>query len=135
MSPGRKKFCSDECREEWKISSNGSVHARHASLIRALEKERVPQTDKLWSEDFYEALISDGCQYCTGSLSPSGIALDRIINSLGHRCWNVIACCSTCNGIKGDILTFEEMVLLRDGLVAIQARRQAREAEKKKAAQ
>lgn len=124
MPIGRLKFCTDACRDSHKTLRTGALHARHTVLIRLLQKERVPKTDKLYSEDFYEQLILGGCIYCEGPLSPSGHGLDRIINSLGHRCWNVVACCSFCNGIKSDQLSFEEMLLLRDGLIAIRELRE-----------
>ena len=80
-----------------------------------LDKEHVDYSDKLWKQDFYFELIAEGeCQYCFNPLSKTGHALDRIVNSLGHRCWNVVPSCGMCNSIKGgeDGLTFAEMMIL-----------------------
>jgi hypothetical protein len=123
---GRKKFCCDECRSEYRQQQQGKPEIRYVALLRILEQERVNKSDLLWHPEFYFSLIADNtCTYCTGPLSRSGIALDRIINKLGHRCWNVTACCSMCNKIKSgnDGLLFEEMLELREGLSRISLHR------------
>jgi hypothetical protein len=130
---GSTKTCSEECRAERKRASNGSVHARHACLVRQLEKERIPRTDKLWSANFYEGLIEGNeCSWCSGPLSRSGHALDRIDPDKGHLATNVLTACGLCNRIHSgpdkngnaeQALTFEEMKILRPGLVQIRNRR------------
>jgi hypothetical protein len=95
------KFCSDECRDK-RRSEGQNPQSRHYTLIRTLESERVPYLDLLWKFDFYVELIAGGCTYCNGPLGQSGHGLDKIINSLGHRCWNVTAACPVCNRIKSD---------------------------------
>jgi hypothetical protein len=120
--------CDGQCRTARKNARLRSVEARHSALLRVLASERVPRTDKLYSERFYEALIHEGiCIYCHCPLSPTGIALDRIVNPLGHRSWNVVACCSYCNSIKGDDeYTFQEMSEVFGPAVAeIRRRREA----------
>jgi 5-methylcytosine-specific restriction endonuclease McrA len=131
---GSLKFCDDECREAWQRISRSKPEARHASLVRILERERVPQTDLLYHFEFYAALIQDNCcTYCDGPLSPSSHALDRKINAEGHRCFNVVPSCGRCNSIKGDdeILTYEEMLLLKPILIEIRERRELLKPKKK----
>src|ERR1700730_11687017 len=128
----RQKFCpGDECRLEYRQQQQSKPEIRYVALLRTLEEERVDKADLLWHPEFYFSLIADNiCTYCTGPLSQSGIALDRIINKLGHRCWNVTACCSMCNKIKSgdDGLSWDEMLELRDGLTRVsQHRLDARE--------
>ncbi len=120
----RTKTCSDHCRDRRKIASTGSLYSRFAALRRCLVKENVPPTDKLYSLNFYEQLVLDGCVYCSGPLSPSGHGLDRINNDLGHRCYNVVVACGFCNGIKGDRLTWDEIMILAPGLKEIRERRE-----------
>lgn len=121
---GATRICSDRCRDIRKRQSSGMVTTRHAALIRVLKSEQVPLADRLYSLNFYEALLLDGCAYCKGPLSTSGHALDRIENSKGHRCFNVAACCGFCNGIKGDRLTWDEMMILAPGLEEIREKRE-----------
>jgi hypothetical protein len=119
-------YCGDDCREERRREILGSPESRHVVLCRQLEAERVPRTDLLWSLRFYQGLLEgcdNRCFYCEGPLSISGHSLDRIENLKGHRCWNVVPACSMCNSIKSDILSFSEMLELRDDLVRIAQRR------------
>src|SRR5258705_420590 len=105
MSQGRKKICFEECQENKKQKLLPSPQARHRNLLRILEQERVPKTDLLWSENFYSALLDFNgftCLTCQQPLSKSGHGLDRIVNRLGHRCFNVVPACSVCNRIKSD---------------------------------
>jgi len=106
---GRSRVCSDECRDIRK--RRNTVEQRHMGLRRLLYREHVPFSDSLWHVEFFRSLLADEtCAYCRGPLSPSGIALDRIVTALGHRCFNVVACCSDCNQIKSDDrFSFEEM--------------------------
>ena len=120
------KFCCEECRQEYRQQQQSKPEIRYVALLHTLEEERVDKSDLLWHPEFYFSLIAENiCTYCTGPLSQSGIALDRIINKLGHRCWNVTACCSMCNKIKSgnDGLSFEEMLELREGLTRISLHR------------
>jgi|HubBroStandDraft_6_1064221.scaffolds.fasta_scaffold1037300_1 hypothetical protein len=120
------KTCSVECRYERILERQGTPEFRHAQLVRRLEREKVPSTDLLYRFGFYASLIeANSCTYCEGPLSPTGHALDRIVNSKGHRCFNVVPCCARCNSIKGDDdnLTFEEMLILRPALIEIRIRR------------
>jgi hypothetical protein len=125
-------YCGSDCREQRRLANQSTPEARHVILLRTLQRERVPRLDLLWSFEFYAALIADGsCAFCDGRLSPSGHALDRIVNSMGHRCYNVAACCSDCNEWKGANTTFEEMLLLRPGLIAVRKKRDENEVSKK----
>jgi 5-methylcytosine-specific restriction endonuclease McrA len=50
--------------------------------------------------------------------------IDRVDNSIGYTPDNCVPCCTQCNRIKLDHLTYEEMLLLAPSLRAI---REARE--------
>lgn len=58
-----------------------------------------------------EALRLGVCHYCLGPLPRQGLGLDRKDNKQGYVEGNVVACCSSCNKIKVDELTYEEMVV------------------------
>ncbi len=49
--------------------------------------------------------------------------LDRKDNSKGYSQDNCVVCCTTCNAVKGATLTYDEMLLLREGLTKIAQRR------------
>jgi len=99
---------------------NTSLKAKHARLKKQLLKERVVETDPLFSLNFYAEIIKDGlCHYCQRSLNPFGHGLDRVKNELGHVSNNVVPCCAVCNTIKGAHFSYDEMMLLVPTLRAI----------------
>jgi len=57
----------------------------------------------------YSELISNPCTYCGGSLPETSGGLDRLDNSRGYDPDNVVPCCATCNYVRRDLFTPEEM--------------------------
>jgi hypothetical protein len=85
----------------------------YSKLKRALRKENVDSSDLLWNLHFYAELIKDNsCHYCWMPLSPCGHGLDRVNNSIGHFCFNVVPCCGQCNAIKGSFWDYKHMMNL-----------------------
>jgi predicted nucleic acid-binding Zn ribbon protein len=138
----RARVCSDVCREELRHARTATPASRHKNLIRVLEKERCPRTDPLWSEHYYTEILGDlHCLYCECDLtiwSPSGIALDRVQNSLngrpvGHTAANVIGpVCADCNSIRGNVLTVDEMFILKPSLILIRELRELKKPKRRK---
>ena len=62
------------------------------------------------TKEQHKNLVEKPCHYCNGSINPTGHALDRKDSSKGYFFSNVVTCCYSCNKIKSDLLTFEEMV-------------------------
>lgn len=114
------KFCSPECRET-RRDEGQNPRQRHAALLRVLEKERISQTDMLYHENYYFALIAYGiCFWCLGTLSRTGFALDRRDPSKPHSGDNAwIPACGRCNSTRSNLYTFEQFLLLKPGLEAI----------------
>lgn len=65
-----------------------------------------------------DAVISEPCHYCGTADVLRG--LDRIDNAIGHSLGNVVSCCHTCNMVRNDLFSVEEMKLL--GAVIAQIR-------------
>ena len=116
----KKIFCCEECKLEFQTAKLGTPESRHVCLLRVLDEERVPAVDPLRNLDFYAEIIASGlCTYCNLPLAKSGHALDKIINTLGHRAFNVCPCCPTCNRIKSDDeFSFKEMTTIIGPAVA-----------------
>ena len=71
------------------------------------------------------------CHYCDEYIpwaerNKNSYFLDRKNNFKGYTEENVVVCCSSCNEIKGRHVTYEEMLILRSGLLALTAFRRAR---------
>jgi hypothetical protein len=122
-------ICSEICRSERKADRLQQPEAKFVQLERQLEKEKI-----YWRDDplmhnlhFYTALLAWGeCQICAGGLG-TGIGIDRLSNSIGHRSNNIGAIlCGQCNRIRSDEFSIEDMALLRPALIQIRLRREAR---------
>lgn len=75
------------------------------------QRRAISERGLEWTISFEEYchLISKPCAYCTGPLPPQGVGLDRKDSEAGYTPDNVVPCCGTCNGIKSDKLSHEEM--------------------------
>ncbi|MGH7974755.1 MAG: hypothetical protein ACREBR_04470 [bacterium] len=88
-----------------------SIHGKYL-LAKFMAKQR--KIEFKLSEIQYEKIVSNPCIYChTVVYNVSGYSLDRINNSkkIGYTVRNVVPCCGSCNRIRGDNLTFEEMII------------------------
>jgi hypothetical protein len=63
-------------------------------------------------ESFHAELIQQPCHYCYGPLNPYGCGMDRIDGNIGYIIGNVVPCCHSCNTMKSDKLTYDEMMLV-----------------------
>ncbi len=77
---------------------------RYATYRRGAERRGY--AFELTVEEFTE-LWNKPCSYCNTPIS--GIGIDRKNNSIGYTIDNTIACCTTCNFMKGK-LTHNEFV-------------------------
>jgi len=59
------------------------------------------------TKDDFSTFWKAPCTYCGAEIETIG--LDRLDNELGYICGNVVACCMTCNSMKGR-LSFKEFV-------------------------
>lgn len=57
----------------------------------------------------YEKLVKENkCHYCQLELPETGYGLDRKNNKIGYTIKNSVPCCSFCNAIKSNLLTYKE---------------------------
>lgn len=61
-------------------------------------------------EQHARLLSSGACHYCQGALPETGSGLDRKDNSVGYIESNCVPCCFTCNMLKSDLLSYDEML-------------------------
>ncbi len=100
----REHYTKDKMPERYERYTQASRYSAAKTHARRKGKEfNISKSD-------YLELISKKCTYCGGTLPLHGIALDRLDNSKGYVIGNVVSCCTTCNRIRGDHLSFEEMV-------------------------
>jgi hypothetical protein len=81
-----------------------------AQLRYASFKQRLKDRVKLSEFEYCKIFENDPpCIYCGLLIRATGSGLDRIDNSKDYTIDNVNPCCGTCNDIRGDNLTVEEM--------------------------
>lgn len=111
--------CGERYVEKYKRVCSVCTAANQAKCVSEWRKNNPYKTSistakrrKLeWdiSEEEYSIITSRRCHYCDGDLGRSGCRLDRKDNSVGYLKENVIPCCYSCNMIRNDLLTVEEM--------------------------
>lgn len=72
-------------------------------------------------DELVEFTTINSCHYCDGPIvwqtfHFSNLNLDRKDNDQGYVKHNLVVCCGMCNRIKGSILAYEHMLILRPSL-------------------
>lgn len=95
------------------LASRKSIRKPTARFLHAKCISRYSGLGHEWEltiEQWWGLIDGQVCHYCGGALPESGKALDRKDNTRGYYIDNVVPCCRTCNEIKLDNLTYEEML-------------------------
>lgn len=86
------------------------LHQKWARTKGALKyRTKTPREFLITLEEYAEIIKDNACTYCGGALPQTMGGLDRLDNSKGYTKENVVPCCFTCNTIRGDSLSHEEM--------------------------
>lgn len=96
---------------------NRSIRGKFSRL-----KLTAPYLDRkvTLTERQYGLLIGTNCCfYCFGELNPTGSSLDRIDTKGSYTADNVVPCCKDCNEIKGDTLSFREMIVAMKAVLQV----------------
>jgi hypothetical protein len=104
----------------------------YRTLVRSAKERGIEVC--LAYEGFLEYTNVKECHYCKGQVEwlPFGnkqrkhsvaCNLDRKDGSLGYSQENLVVCCKTCNRIKGDSLTYAEMLAISPQLEVFRVKR------------
>lgn len=74
-------------------------------------------------EQYIKITEKNSCHYCNDELPKKGYGLDRINNEPIYSVEKVVTCCGECNRIKGNSLSYEEMMFLSPVLIKIKESR------------
>ncbi len=97
-------YCSIKCRQ------NSVKHVFDTCAIHA----KCRQKDWQITQEQWERMSDCCCVYCykpARNKVGTGSGLDRKDNDKGYTIDNVVPCCGRCNQIKGNKITYEEMIL------------------------
>lgn len=104
------------------LSHERTLRSRWGMFVwRAAKKG---QAVDLSFEDWTKLITNADCHYCGEKIThKSGCSLDRKDSDLGYSLDNVVPCCVSCNRMKNNILTYEEMVYVMSLLVEFRKRK------------
>lgn len=91
-------------------------HHRDQSLHRRYRLFRRQPNSRLSFKEFCRIVEPGVCSYCGGPLGLTGHGIDRLDPNKPYIKKNVVACCGTCNMLKGNHLNPEETQLIIDFL-------------------
>jgi hypothetical protein len=105
-----------------KIRLNDRIQARKPQNRFEKSRRTAFKRNYLWELTFEQWLVlvdKVNCHYCCGPLEAAGSGLDRKDNTKGYILDNVVPCCKSCNIIKGDRFSYEQMMKLSPALKQI----------------
>lgn len=105
----RKNFTEEELQIHLKKGRDAYYKGIDKTLLRNYNRFDLERkyTNDLTLE-FIQDSLNKECVYCS---APS-TGLDRKDSNLGHTIENCVPCCRTCNTVKMDNFTYEQMLLL-----------------------
>jgi hypothetical protein len=99
-----------QTQREYQSKYRKTLKGRYKSLREGAAKREVPV--ELTVEEYSKIVKPNTCFYCSRGLPEFGHGLDRKDNTIGYTTGNVVPCCRSCNHIKSDTLSFDEMVMI-----------------------
>lgn len=106
---GVQTYCRD-CHKKRRKPPNRSIVRSRYAMTKAGARRRKKEFS-LSSEQYWEIVGPNECEYCGGTLPTAG-GLDRLDNSIGYIPGNCVACCTICNSAKGSAFTYDEMKVI-----------------------
>jgi hypothetical protein len=118
-----RKYCSAYYRRPGRRQKQAAYGKKYAARLDVRYKnarydaKRRNIPFEISYDDYIEAINGSVCFYCKQPLSMYGSALDRINNNKGYIKENIVPCCGSCNRIRCDKLTSEEMVVAMNAVM------------------
>jgi hypothetical protein len=105
-------------RDERRAKSYGHARKNKSRFKRGI----IAAKDRGYSwhitlDEWISIVEDDSCHYCKGRLPETGHGLDRKDNSKDYYADNVVPCCSTCNLIKNNSISYIEMIAITNLLI------------------
>lgn len=112
----RQNICNSCYLKRWRLNNESKVleYLKDTENRFKRSKRKAISRNIEWSlslEEFSET-CGQPCYYCDnliGEIVLYNSGLDRLDNNKGYIKENVVSCCNTCNSIKSNILSLEEM--------------------------
>lgn len=104
---GRNRSWCKVCEREGAIASMRRPRPRFNKAKDSAKRRGIP-----WGLSFetWLSMLEYACTYCKEHLNETGAGLDRLNHDGGYIPINVVPCCKTCNAIRGNVFTPQEMM-------------------------
>jgi hypothetical protein len=124
----KRGYCNSCYMKIWRNSNLVHIIEYDSSGDRRYKKaQRIAKKRKIdWQITFFDylKLCNQSCFYCDNKLGKIvlyNIGLDRLDNNKGYIIDNVVSCCESCNMVKGDSLSCEEMKKVAELLISMRS--------------
>jgi hypothetical protein len=105
-------YRGEKGRERYKLLTSKYARTSKSKFTRLIfQAKNSGRIVGINFEQFCE-LVSSPCHYCGNVLPETGYGLDRKDNDLGYIIGNIVPCCKDCNKMKGEFITYDEMLAL-----------------------
>lgn len=106
------KACCNATARAYSVANNRTIKRRFSLGKGGAKRRGLEWTVTL--EEYTSKIKHGACFYCDGKISETGHGLDRINNTEGYTFRNTVPCCPSCNRVKCELLTYEDMIHLGD---------------------
>ena len=125
------KVCERSRRAQWRQTPSGrkcckgQIYKPRRRFVVLRNRAKAAGLSATLPFERYEMLLREPCHYCNGVIQSSGIGLDRLDSEKGYHASNVVPCCATCNAVKNNVFTEDEMLRLGAVIRDIREQREA----------
>ena len=111
----KRHYAKDPTKQKERIKRLAETPKRQYTYIkRRAKRSNIPFE---MNYDEFVSIRSVGiCHYCKEELSKTAPSIDRLDSSKGYSTTNCVPCCISCNLVKGDRITPEEMIMFHEVL-------------------
>lgn len=122
----RKTECCQKCSSYLGLNKI-NIKPKYQGLLTKIKNSAKKKNlnFNLTLNDVLQFIIIDKCHYCECSIdwdikNNNRYNLDRKDNNKGYTKDNLVVCCWKCNNTRSNLYTYEEFLLLKEGLINIQ---------------
>lgn len=111
----RKRLYNLEYNRQHNYERSRSLSSRYSTLKSKARQRGLICT--LSYDEYQEIILDARCLYCQAILPEVGYGLDRIDSAKGYVQGNVVPCCTSCNRIKGNWFSQNEMIIVMQAVI------------------
>jgi|ERR1035441_520809 5-methylcytosine-specific restriction endonuclease McrA len=104
---------------KWDTTASDKYRGSAKGRYKELKHAALAKGEFNISLEQHIEILKHPCAYCDGPLNKGGSGLDRKDTSKSYILDNVVPCCYSCNKIKSDELSYEEMLVAMEAILKL----------------